>query len=215
MTAHLKKTKENNKMSDVKGARTSAPETFEFTKEHKDEVKVILSRYPKDRSTSAVMPLLDMAQRQNGGWLSPAAIEHVAEILQMAPIRVYEVASFYSMYNLKPVGKYHIQVCGTTPCMLSGAEDIVKVCETHLGITLGETTADGKFTLTEVECLGACVNAPMIQINDDYYTDLTPEICVKILENLNDDKEVKAGSQTGRQGAAPSTGPTTLKSKGV
>ncbi len=172
---------------------------FIFTKENLSNIEDILKKYPEDRQASAVLPLLDLAQRQNAGWLSPEAIETVANLLDMPPIRVYEVASFYSMYNLKPVGKYHVQVCGTTPCMLCGAEEIFKTCQNQLGISNGETTSDGLFTLSEVECLGACVNAPVIQINDDVYEDLSSESVKNILSDLKVGKQPKIGSQTGRQ----------------
>lgn len=173
--------------------------TFVFTKENLSKIEKILKKYPQERQASAVLPLLDLAQRQNEGWLSPQAIEAVAEFLSMPAIRVYEVASFYSMFNLKPVGKYHIQVCGTTPCMLCGAEEILKTCQNELGMTTGETTADSMFTLSEVECLGACVNAPVIQINDDFYEDLSPESTKDILKALKAGKKPKIGSQTDRK----------------
>lgn len=182
------------------------PKSFEF----KDQkaVKAILAKYPdtKDTQKSAVMPLLDLAQRQmaseskkGGGWIPRAAMDHIAQILSMPPIRVYEVATFYSMYHLAPMGKHHVQVCGTTPCWLRGSADIQKACEKHLKIHDGETTPDQMFTLSEVECLGACVNAPMVQINDDYFEDLTPERMVEILDLLKAGKDVPKGSQTGRQ----------------
>ena len=180
-----------------------APEKFAFNADNQKVVAMYIARYPEGRQASAVLPLLDLAQRQSGGWLPRAAIEHVAEVLGMPVIRVFEVASFYSMFNLKPVGKYLIQVCGTTPCWLRGAEDVVGHCKKHLGIELGETTADGMFTLTEVECLGACANAPMMQINDDYYEDLTPDRVRILLEDLRDGKPVKIGSQSGRVASEP------------
>ena len=172
---------------------------FVFTKENLSKIEDILKKYPEGRQASAVLPLLDLAQRQNKGWLSPETIEAVAKFLNMPEIRVYEVASFYSMYNLKPVGTYHVQVCGTTPCMLCGAEEIFKTCQDQLGISKGETTSDGMFALSEVECLGACVNAPVIQINDDIYEDLSPESVKNILVDLKAGKQPKIGSQTGRQ----------------
>lgn len=172
---------------------------FAFTKENLATIEGILKKYPEDRKASAVLPLLDLAQRQNNRWLSPEAIEAVAKFLNMPEIRVFEVASFYNMFNLKPVGKYHVQVCGTTPCMLSGSEEILKTCENELGIKVGETTTDATFTLSEVECLGACVNAPVIQINDDFYEDLSPEIVKEIFQKLKDGKKLKAGSQMNRQ----------------
>lgn len=157
---------------------------FVFSVQNQQEIGVILQKYPPGRQASAVLPLLDLAQRQCSGWLPQAAIEAVAAILKMPAIRVYEVASFYTMFNLVPVGKHHIQLCRTTPCWLRGSEGIQSVCESHLGIKPGEVTPDGKFSLMEVECLGACVNAPMVQINDDYYENLTPESMKSILQNL-------------------------------
>ena len=156
------------------------------------------------------MPLLDMAQRQSG-WLPRAAIICVADMIEVAHIRAYEVATFYSMYNLAPVGEHLVQVCTTTPCWLRGSADIVSACEKHLGIKIGETTPDGKVTLREVECLGACVNAPMMQVGDDYYEDLDPANTVKILEEVQAGRRPNPGPQTGRQTSAPAPGPTTLK----
>ena len=165
--------------------------SFEFNDENKVKVTEILKKYPANRKKSAVMPLLDLAQRQNYNWLSKSAIEQVAKILEMPEIKVYEIASFYTMYNLKPVGKYLLQFCKTTPCMLRGIDQILKDCEKKLGIKMDETSADGLFTLKEVECLGACVNAPIVQINDDYAEDLTSEKMMQILEDLKAGKEFK------------------------
>lgn len=186
------------------------PKSFVFTAETMEKAKKIIAKYPQGRQQSAVMPLLDLAQRQNGNWLPRAAMDYVADLLEMPRIKAYEVATFYSMYNLKPVGKHFVQVCTTIPCGLVGADGVVDACKKHLGIGLGETTADGQFTLIEVECLGACVNAPMAQINDDYYEDLTPENTVALLKALADGKPVKAGSQTGRRGSQATSGPTSL-----
>lgn len=169
--------------------------TFEFNAENQKKVAEIIAKYPAGKQKSAVMPLLDLAQRQNDNYISRDVIETIAKILDIAEIRVYEVASFYSMYNLKPVGKYLIQFCKTTPCMLRGIDELMKVTKERLGINLEETTADGMFTLKEVECLGACVNAPVIQINDDYFEDLTKENFFKILDDLQVGKSVKVGSQ--------------------
>ncbi|MFT6077106.1 MAG: NADH-quinone oxidoreductase E subunit [Myxococcota bacterium] len=177
--------------------------TFHFSQENQIKIKEIIAKYPSDRQKSAVMPLLDLAQRQNNNFISKDIIEHVAQSLQIAPIQVYEVASFYSMYNLKPVGKFLIQVCGTTPCMLRGAEDLIRICKEQLGIDREETSIDKLFTLKEVECLGACVNAPMVQINDDYYEDLNPAIFTKVLDDLKSGKKVKIGSQAGRISSEP------------
>jgi len=184
-------------------AKKTEIEGFEFSKENLDKSKVILAKYPSGRQRSALLPLLDLAQRQNGDWLSIPAMDYVAEFLSLPAIKVYEVATFYSMFNLKPVGKNLIQVCRTTPCWLRGADKLTETCKSKLGIDLKETTEDGKFTLVEVECLGACVNAPMVQINDDYFEDLTSESMEKIIDDLAAGKEVKVGSQTGRQCSAP------------
>jgi len=198
------------------------PESFTFR--NKKAVEEILSRYPKGQERSAIMPLLDLAQRQvgedgakadkpYGGWIPRAAMDRIAEIVGQPPIRVYEVATFYSMYNLAPVGKFLIQLCTTTPCWLCNSSGIMEACEKHLGIHGGETTKDGLFTLVEVECLGACVNAPMAQINDDYYEDLTPARMIEILDALANGKDVPKGSQTGRKGSQALSGPTTLKAQ--
>ena len=185
-------------------------DSFTFTPENKALADKFIAKYPAGRQASAVLPLLDLAQRQMGGWLPRAAMDHVAETLEMAPIRVYEVATFYSMFNLKPVGRHLIQICRTTPCWLRGADQLTEACKAKLGIGLKETTADGKFTLTEVECLGACANAPMVQINDDCYEDLDAAKMESLLEALARGEKPKAGSQIGRQGSAPEGGPTTL-----
>lgn len=159
-------------------------ETFAFSPENQKAVDRIIGQYPPGCQASAIVPLLDLAQRQCGGWLPQPAIEAVAKLLNMPIIRAYEVATFYTMFNLKPVGKYHIQLCRTAPCWLRGSDDIAKVCESHLGIKSGEVTPDHKFSLSDVECLGACINAPVIQINDDYYENLTPDSMEQILQNL-------------------------------
>jgi NADH dehydrogenase (ubiquinone) flavoprotein 2 len=185
-------------------------EIFAFTPENKTLAEKMIAKFPLGRQASAVLPLLDLAQRQVGGWLPRAAMDYVAATLDMAPIRVYEVATFYSMFNLKPVGKYLLQVCRTTPCWLRGADKLTETCQRRLGIGLKETTADGKFTLVEVECLGTCVNAPVVQINDDFYEDLDPAKLEKLLDALARGKPVTAGSQIGRQGSAPEGGPKTL-----
>ena len=184
-------------------------DTFEFSRENQPKVDAILAKYPERHKASAVMPLLDLAQRQHG-WLSQAVMDHVAGLLSMAPIRVYEVATFYSMYYTKPMGEHIVQVCTTTPCMLRGSEGIVSACKSKLGIGFGQTTEDSKFSLVEVECLGACVNAPMVQINDHYYEDLTPERMTELLESLAASKPVQKGSQTGRVGSEPVGERTTL-----
>lgn len=176
---------------------------FVFTKENMELVKYHIAKYPEGRQASAVLPLLDIAQRQSGGWLPRAAMETVADLLSMPVIRVFEVASFYTMFNLKPVGRYHLQLCGTTPCWLRGAAEIKERCQKILGIQEGEVTSDGKFSLVEVECLGACVNAPVIQINDDFFEDLTPDQLEKVLDDLQHDRHCQSGSQIGRHYSAP------------
>jgi len=186
------------------------PGSFAFSAENAKRAETICARYPADRKASATIALLDLAQRQNGGWLSREAMEYVASYLEVAPIRVYEVASFYTMFNLQPVGKYLIQVCRTTPCWLRGSDGLTEACKKKLGVGLKEITEDGMFSIMEVECLGACANAPMVQINDDYYEDLTPEQMAKIIDDLRAGKEVKIGSQTGRLASAPEGGPQTL-----
>jgi NADH-quinone oxidoreductase E subunit len=196
----------------MSGADMSAgqPESFAFSAENAARVKTILAKYPADRKPSAVLPLLDLAQRQAGGWLPKAAMDHVAATLDMAPIRVYEVATFYTMFNTRPVGKHLVQVCRTTPCWLRGADELTHACEKKLGIGLKETTADGQFTLVEVECLGACVNAPVVQINDDFYEDLDPARLEALLDALGRGETPKFGPQIDRVNSAPVGGPTTL-----
>lgn len=186
------------------------PDHFAFSAENKKKIKDILAKYPKDRKNSAVLPLLDLAQRQHDNWLPMKAIEAVAEICDMAEIRVLEVATFYTMFNLKPVGKYFIQACGTTPCWLRGSDDVMRCIKDKLGITSGQTSVCGKFTLLEVECLGACVNAPMVQINDDYYEDLDYLATSELIDRLAADDVPPAGSVRGRQGSQPEPAPTSL-----
>jgi NADH-quinone oxidoreductase E subunit len=185
------------------------PASFAFTPENLAKAKAVIAKYPPGRQ-SAVLPLLDLAQRQHDNWLPRAAMDHVAELLDMAPIRVYEVATFYAMFNLRPVGKHFFQICTTTPCWLRGSDAVVAACEKTLGIGIGETTADGKFTLTEVECLGGCVNAPIIQVNDDFYEDLDGPSTVTLIEALSRGEKPPKGSVIGRQGSAPVGGPQTL-----
>ena len=183
---------------------------FSFTADNATAAQAFIARYPESREQSAVMPILDLAQRQNGGWLSGAAIAFVADLLAMPRIRVLEIASFYSMYHQKPVGKKVVGVCTTTPCWLRGATEILDACRETLGIEVGETTEDGLFTLIEVECLGACCNAPMLQINDDYYEDLDGDSTAGILAALRRGETPKPGSQTGRRSSEPASGLTTL-----
>jgi NADH-quinone oxidoreductase subunit E len=189
------------------------PKEFSFTADNLVWAKKQIAKYPEGRQQSAVIPLLWRAQEQASGWLPQKAIEHVAEVLGMARIRVLEVATFYTMFNLEPVGTYHVQLCGTTPCMLRGSEELKKVCQRRIG-NQHHVTADGKFSWIEVECLGACVNAPMAQINYDYYEDLTPETFEKVLDQLAAGRTPKPGPQIDRQLSAPVGGPTTLKAQG-
>ena len=177
--------------------------TFEWSEENFFKVKTIIDKYPSGKQQSAVIPVLDLAQRQNKGWLTKNIIEKVAETLSMSFIRVMEVASFYSMFNLEPVGKNFIQICRTTPCWLRGSNKLLEVAKNVIGCNLGETSKDDKFTLVEVECLGACCNAPMIQINDDYYEDLTEENFKHLLLKLKENEKISTGSQTGRQSSEP------------
>ena len=190
-----------------------ASENFEFTPDLLEEAKNHVKKYPAGRQFSAVMPLLDLAQRQNGGWISKAAINYVAKFLEMPPIRVLEVASFYTMYNLSPIGKFHVQVCTNLPCWLRGSDQIFESCKNNLNINEGDITDDGLFTLSAVECLGACVNAPMMQINEDYYEDLTPNLTEDILSNLRVGGKPRAGSQIGRHTCEPKSGLTSLMRK--
>ncbi|PWG03388.1 complex I 24 kDa subunit family protein [Sphingosinicella humi] len=188
---------------------------FAWTAENERQAKVVIGRYPPGRQHSAIIPLLDLAQRQVGaenetqGWLPIPVIEYVARYLDMPYMRAYEVATFYTMFNLAPLGRHHIQVCGTTPCMLRGSDDVLDACYKK-GLKKGATTPDGLFTLSEVECLGACANAPMVQINDDNYEDLTFESMTAILEALARGEAPKPGPQIERQTSCPQGGPTTL-----
>lgn len=185
------------------------PESFAFTDENLRAAKKIIAKYPQGKQQSALMPLLTMAQKQNANWLPVAAMDYVADMLQIPRMRAYEVATFYTMYNLAPVGRHMIEVCTTTPCWLRGSDDIVKACKNALGIGVGETTPDGMFTLKEAECLAACVNAPMIQIGDYYYEDLNPDSMREIIDDLRAGKAPKAGSRN-RHTCEPYMGATTL-----
>jgi len=186
------------------------PESFEFTAENLERAQGHIAKYPAGRQASAVLPLLDLAQRQHGGWLPRAAMDRVAEMLEMAPIRVYEVATFYTMFNLRPVGRYLLQACTTTPCWLRGSDAVVEACERKLGIGVGGSTQDGLFTLVEVECLGACVNAPILQVNDDFYEDLDGATTERLLDALREGQAPPPGSVIGRLGSEPLGGRTTL-----
>jgi NADH-quinone oxidoreductase subunit E len=185
------------------------PASFEFTPENRAWAEKELAKYPPGRQASAVLPLLWRAQKQSGYWLPRPAIEKVAAMLDMPNIRVLEVATFYTMFNLAPVGRHYVQLCGTTPCMLCGAEDLKAVCRERIG-EQGHVTPDGLFSWTEVECLGACCNAPMVQINEDYYEDLTPENFAKLLDDLAAGRPVRTGSQIGRVSSEPVGGLTAL-----
>jgi NADH-quinone oxidoreductase subunit E len=182
------------------------PKTFAFTADTIAKANKILAKYPSSRKQSALLPLLDIVQRQADNWLPIPAMQAVADFLEIPYIRVYEVASFYTMFNLEPVGKNLVQICRTTPCWLRGSNGLKDMCETQLEIKLGETTRDKKFTLVEVECLGACVNAPMVQINDDYYEDLNPSIMKEILVDLSKGKKPKIGTYEKRLNSAPISG---------
>ena len=189
---------------------------FAWDPDNAKAAAAIIAKYPEGRQQSAVIPLLDLAQRQVGdmtntqGWLPIPVQEFIARELGMAPVQVMEVTTFYTMFNLAPVGKFHVQVCGTTPCMLRGSDDVLSAC-TKRGRKRGHTTADGLFTLTEVECMGACANAPMVQINDDNYEDLTEQSMGAILDALAAGQEPRPGPQIDRQTSCPEGGPTTLK----
>ena len=178
-------------------------EKFEWSKENFSKINTIINKYPSGREQSAVIPLLDLAQRQNKGWLSKNSLEKVAETLSMSYVRVLEVATFYSMFNLQPIGENFVQICRTTPCWLRGSDKLLDVAREVSEINIGETSADNKFTIVEVECLGACCNAPMVQINDDYYEDLDAKNFKNLLINLKNNKSVKKGSQISRQTSHP------------
>jgi NADH-quinone oxidoreductase subunit E len=192
------------------------PKSFAFTAENLDWAKKQMAKYPEGRQASAVIPILWRAQEQHGGWLPEAAIRHVADMLGMAHIRALEIATFYTQFILQPAGrKAHVQVCGTTPCRLRGAEDIIEVCQHRIHHDPHHVSADGDFSWEEVECLGACVNAPMVLIGKDTYEDLTPESFEKVLDGFAGGKPVKPGPQVDRQFSAPAGGPTTLSDPAI
>lgn len=188
---------------------------FEFTPEYMEKAQRCINNFPPQYKKAAVIPVLDLAQRQNNGWTSISVMNYVAKLLEMPPMRVYEVATFYTMFNREPVGEHFVQICTTTPCMLGGcgSKVIVDAIKNHLGIELGQTTKDKKFTIIEVECLGACSNAPMVQINDDFYEDLTPESVIKVLDDLAAGRKPKPGPQSSRQSSEPVGGLTSLTQK--
>src|SRR4051794_26621272 len=192
------------------GQPFTQPESFEFTAENLERAQWYIAKYPPGRQQSAVLPLLHLAQRQHDGWLPRAAMDYVAGLLGMAPIRVYEVATFYTMFNLRPVGRYLLQVCTTTPCWLRGSDAVVAACEKKLGIGIGGKTEDGLFSMIEVECLGACVNAPILQVNDDFYEDLDGPATEALIDALRAGSPPPPGSVIGRHGSAPVGGKTTL-----
>jgi len=194
----------------MKKISKNQPETFEFTPENLKKSQEILKRYPKEKKQSAVMPFLYLVQSQNDNWIPLAAIKYVGKKLEMPYINVYEVATFYSMYNLAPVGKYHVQVCTTSPCMLRGAEKILKKCKEKISQFPNTLSDNKKCSWTEVECLGACVNAPMIQINSDYFEDLDENSIAEILEIINSGEQPKPGSYKNRKNSAPFGSRTTL-----
>ncbi|MFT9014885.1 MAG: NAD(P)H-dependent oxidoreductase subunit E [Acetobacter sp.] len=197
------------------------PEDFVFDAESEAEIAVVIGKYPAERKASAVMPLLYIAQRQLGrqtgsAWVPIVAMDDIARRLDMAPIRVYEVASFYTMYNTRPVGRYHLQVCTTTPCWLRGSDDVVAACQRATGIShFGQTSADGLFTMTEVECLGACSNAPILQVDDDFYEDMDGPQTEKLIAELRAGRRPTPGPVVDRSGSAPAGGRKTLLSTPV
>jgi NADH-quinone oxidoreductase E subunit len=189
------------------------PSSFEFSNENKIKIDEILKKYPDNKKKSAVMPLLYIAQRQNNNWIPLAAIQLIADMLEVAYIKVYEVATFYTMYNLAPVGKYFVQVCTTTPCMIRGSGKVVEICKKHISEKQGHVNKELDSSWIEVECLGACVNAPMVQINEDYYEDLNAEKAEKIFNSFKEGTLPKIGSQSGRRGSEPIQNRTTLLNK--
>lgn len=195
---------------------SAEPETFAFDAESEAKIATIIKRYPEGKQASAVIPLLYVVQKQMGrltgsAWVPRVAMDVVADRLAMPPIRVYEVATFYLMFNTKPIGRFHLQVCGTTPCWLRGSDDVLRACKDAGALKgYGDTSADGLFTLTEMECMGACVNAPMIAVDDDYYEDLDYESTVTLIEALKRGERPTPGSVKGRQASAPEGGPIVL-----
>ncbi len=179
------------------------PKKFSFDKENLSRAREILKMYPKNFKESSIMPLLSLAQNQNNGWLPKKAIEYVSEFLEIPEIKVLELATFYSMYNLSPVGKFHIEICTTSPCMLRGSDEILSNFEKKLGIQSGHISKDNNFSLNRVECLGACVNGPVVKINENYYEDLNISSANELLKNMNEGKKLKIGPQSSRKGSEP------------
>lgn len=207
-------------MNTVTAPDRTEPSSFVFDAVSNQAIDVAVAKYPAGKQASAVLPLLDLAQRQmardtGSAWVPVVAMDEIARVLDMPPIRVYEIATFYLMFNTKPVGRYHLQVCGTTPCWLRGSDEVARACRSFTGIkAYGETSEDGLFTMTEVECLGGCVNAPILQIDDDYYEDMNAERTTALLEALKRGEKPVRGSTIGRQNSAPEGGPTTLTTIG-
>ncbi|MEQ8967163.1 MAG: NADH-quinone oxidoreductase subunit NuoE [Azospirillaceae bacterium] len=197
-------------MSHGAGADVAQPESFAFTEENRALADRIIARYPEGKQQSALLPLLDLAQRQHGNWLPRAAMDHVADLLEIPRIRAYEVATFYTMFNTAPVGRHLVQVCTTTPCWLCGSDDVLRAIKEATGAGSGESSQDGEFTVVEVECLGACVNAPMVQVNDDYYEDLDYDRAKALMEALKRGETPRIGSQIGRRGSEALAGATTM-----
>ena len=194
----------------IKKISKMQPESFKFTEENLQEAKKEIKKYPKDRKASAVLALLYLVQKQNNNWIPLAAIKQVANLLSISYIQVYEVTTFYSMFNLSPVGKYFVQVCTTTPCMVRGANKLIEICKKNISQKQNELSENKLCSWTEVECLGACVNAPMMQINQDYFEDLDEKTSEEIIKGLLNDKFSKPGSFRNRQSNAPEKGQTTL-----
>ncbi len=203
-------------MAETATAAFEQPESFAFDAESQAEIATTIAKYPAGKQASGVLPLLWIAQRQmgrqtNSAWVPVKAMDEIARILEIAPIRVYEVCTFYLMFNTAPVGKFHLQLCTTTPCWLRGSDDVVAACRSATGLKgWKEVSADGLFSMTEVECLGACVNAPILQVNDDFYEDMDAEKTKALIEALRRGEIPKPGSMSGRQTSAPDGGPITL-----
>lgn len=199
---------------EVRGEMAPDVREFAFSEANLAEARKVLARYPQDRKQSAVLPLLHLAQAQHGGWLPRAVLDYVADFLGVPRIRVYEVATFYDMYNTQPTGRVQVRVCTTTPCWLCGSDDVVRACRETLGVEVGESTEDGRFFLREFECLGACANAPVLWVDDDFYEDVDYAKTKSIIEALKRGERPKAGPQNGRTASMPLGGKTTLTELG-
>tara|TARA_X000001036_G_scaffold131325_1_gene124146 strand:- start:190 stop:789 length:600 start_codon:yes stop_codon:yes gene_type:complete len=187
------------KIADIK----IQPKDFKFTKENQDIAKNIIKMYPKKYIESSIMPLLSLAQVQNKGWLPTKAIDFISKMIDVSEIKILEIATFYSMYNLSPVGEYHLEVCTTSPCMLRGSDDILKLLKNEFGIDIGEISKDKKFSINKVECLGACVNAPVLKINENYFEDLNLKSTKELINKIQNNKKIKSGPQSNRKGSEP------------